>query len=239
MTLTNKQMQRLFLTIQDMRPFIPNYPNRCFGFSAFVSNLYVSSVQGSGAGTNLLWKLYLYTLLLIHCFMEQSRAEVHLWLCGAKANNKTKMTTLSSTISETKADVIHFKVNHIRNSCVQRMRSSFCQITSWMMKQTSGQMFGIKEPVGVPAGTCWGFLWKLTAMRNLLCYRMAVSKDRGQPLNLKSFTPMQELTHYTHMCPQSICLEPEPRFSRNIGFWIKLLQHWCCKSNCWFWTINF
>lgn len=41
----------------EMGPLIPKWSNRCFGFPAFVTNLYAMSVQGRAAGTNLLWKI--------------------------------------------------------------------------------------------------------------------------------------------------------------------------------------
>lgn len=78
------------------------------------------------------------------------------------------------------------------------------------------QTSGSKRPVRVPARTCWGFLWGLTAMCNLLCWQ----RERSASVSGKLCT---HATTLTGMCLQTWSkLELRQRWS---------LTPWLCESS--------
>lgn len=181
----------------EMGPLIPKWSNRCFGFPAFVTNLYAMSVQGRAAGTNLLWKIIFIYSTRSKLFQEEVWKQFEVeqkcicdyleqrltikqtkqsWqlqlLIPPKLKHKTMWFIMSWKKRNLETGAQHANPDYLffwDTLCVQRTRSSCCQFISWRRKWTPGQMLRIKELVRVPAGTCWGFLWRLTAKCNVPC----------------------------------------------------------------------
>lgn len=95
------------------------------------------------------WYIIVY---LIQCFMKKlNRRKIYLQSHRVRVNNISKILI-----------TCYFEM---LNAC----RGWDCQVVRDEELNFRSDTWGSKRSVRVPEGTCWGFLWTLTAMCNLLC----------------------------------------------------------------------